>query len=72
MCGGVHVRAHLRSNQNMRAGKRAQHVAADFAPHPGTPHTIRLRGGEEVVVWVRSARIYVCSHHTKRFIVAIT
>jgi DDE superfamily endonuclease len=72
MFGGVQVLAQIRSNQHIRAGKRAQHVADYFATHPGTPHTIRIRGGEEVVVWVRSARLYVCSHKTKRFIVAIT
>ena len=71
MFGGVHVLSQIRSNQNIRAGKRAQHVADYFAAHPGTPHTIRIRGGEEVVVWVSSARLYVCSHKTKRFIVAI-
>jgi hypothetical protein len=31
----------------------------------------RIRGGEERVVLVRSARLYVCAHKTKRFIVAI-
>ena len=46
-------------------------MADYFATHPGTPHAIRIRGGEEVMVWVNSARLYVCSHHTKRFIVAI-
>ena len=71
MFGGVQVLSQIRSNQNIRAGKRAQHVADSFATHPGTPHTIRIRGGEEVVVWVSSARLYVCSHKTKRFIVAI-
>jgi DDE superfamily endonuclease len=71
MFGGVQVLSQSRSNQNIRAGQRAQHVAAYFATHPGTPHTICIRGGEEVVVWVRSARLYVCSHKTKRFIVAI-
>jgi hypothetical protein len=69
--GGVQVLSQIRSNQNMRAGKREQPVADYFATHPGTPHTIRIRGGEEVVVWVSSARLYVCSHKTKRFIVAI-
>jgi hypothetical protein len=71
MFGGVQVLSHIRSNQNIRAGKRVQHVADYFATHPGTPHTIRIRGGEEVVVSVSSARLYVCSHKTKRFIVAI-
>jgi hypothetical protein len=71
MFGGVQVLSQIRSNQNIRAGKREQHVADYFATHPGTPHTIRIRGGEEVLIWVSSARLYVCSHKTKRFIVAI-
>ncbi len=69
--GGVQVISQIRSNQNIRVGKREQHVADYFATHPGTPHRIRIRGGEEVVVTVGSARLYVCSHTTKRLIVAI-
>ena len=46
-------------------------MADYFATHPGTPHTIRIRGGAERVALVGSARLYVCAHHTKRFIVAI-
>ncbi len=63
--------AKIRSNQNIRLGKRAQHVADYFATHPGTPQRIRIRGGEAVMVMVSSARLYVCSHKTKRFVVAI-
>ncbi len=69
--GGVQVLSQIRSNQNIRVGKREQHVADYFATHPGTPHRIRIRGGEEVIAMVGSARLYVCSHKTKRFIVAI-
>jgi hypothetical protein len=69
--GGVQVLSQIRSNQNIRVGKRAQHVADYFATHPGPPHRIRIRGGEEVIALVGSARLYVCSHKTKRFIVAI-
>jgi hypothetical protein len=69
--GGVQVLSQIRSHQNIRVGQRAQHVADYFATHPGTPHTIRIRGGEAVVVGASSARFYVCSHQTKRFIVAI-
>ena len=69
--GGVQVLSQIRSNQNIRVGKREQHVADYFATHPGTPHRIRIRGGEELVAMVGSARLYVCSHHTKRLIVAI-
>src|SRR6266699_3262647 len=69
--GGVQVLSQIRSNQNIRVGKRTQHVADYFATHPGTPQRLRIRGGQEVVATVGSARLYVCSHHTKRFIVAI-
>src|SRR5216683_5653169 len=69
--GGVQVLSQIRSNQNIRVGKRAQHVADYFATHPGTPHRICIRGGEEVVAMVSSARLYVCSHKTKRFVVAM-
>ena len=69
--GGVQVLSHIRSNQNIRVGNREQHVADYFATHPGTPHRIRIRGGAEVSAMVGSARLYVCSHKTKRFIVAI-
>src|SRR5215813_7085557 len=68
---GGQVLSQIRSNQNIRAGTRDQHVADYFATHPGTPYRIRIRGGEEVVALVRSARLYVCAHKTKRFIVAI-
>jgi hypothetical protein len=68
---GVQVLSQIRSNQNVRVGTRDQHVADYFATHPGTPYRIRIRGGEEVVALVGSARLYVCAHKTKRFIVAI-
>ena len=68
---GVQVLSQIRSNQNIRVGKRDQHVADYFATHPGTPCPIRIRGGEEVAAMVGSARLYVCAHKTKRFIVAI-
>ncbi len=69
--GGVQVISQARSNQNVRVHQREQHIADYFATHPGTPQTIRIRGGDEVVAMVGSARLYVCSHQTKRFIVAI-
>jgi len=71
MFGGIQVISQILSNQHIRVGKREQPVADYFATHPGTPHTIRIRGGDEVVAMVRSARLYVCSHKTKRFIVAM-
>ena len=69
---GVQVISQIRSHQNMRVGTRDQHVADYCATPPGTPYSIRIRGGEEVVAIVGSARVYVCAHQTTRFIVAIT
>jgi hypothetical protein len=69
--GGVQVISQARSNQHIRMHQREQHLADYFAAHPGIPQTIRIRGGDERVVIVRSARLYVCSHQTKRFIVAL-
>jgi hypothetical protein len=71
MFGGVQVIAPIRSHQNVRLQKREQPVADYFANHPGTPHTLRIRGGQEVVAIVGSARLYVCSHHPKRFVIAL-
>ena len=69
--GGVQVISQARSNQNIQVHQREQHLTDYFAAHPGTPQTIRIRGGDERVAMVRSARLYVCAHKTKRFIVAI-
>ena len=69
--GGVQVISQVRSNQHIRVHKREQHVADYFATHPGTPQNIRIRGGEEVVAIVASARLYLCAHNTKRFIIAL-
>ena len=72
LCSGGQVLSHIRSHQHMRVGKRDQHVADDCATHPGTPSSIRIRGGDEVVAMVGSARLSVCAHKTTRCIVAIT
>jgi DDE superfamily endonuclease len=69
--GGVQVISQLRSNQRVRVHKRELHVADYFATHPGTPQQIRIRGGDEMVAIVGSARLYVCAHHTKRFVIAL-
>src|SRR6476469_4115282 len=71
MFGGVQVISQIRRHQKGRLQKREQNISDYFAPHPGTPHTIRIRGGQEVVAIVGSARLYVCAHKTKRFIVAL-
>jgi hypothetical protein len=71
MCGGVQVISQIRSKQKVRLHKRAQNVNDSFATHPGTRHTIRIRGGQEIVALVGSARVDVWAHNTKRFVVAL-
>ena len=44
MFGSVQVLSQIRSNQNIRAGTREQHVADYFSPIPGTPHPIPSGG----------------------------
>ena len=61
----------IRSTHNVRVDQPAQHVADYFATPPGTPPTIRSRGGEESIASIGSARLEVCSHKTKRGLVAI-
>jgi hypothetical protein len=60
-----------RSKPNMRAHKRAPHVADDVATHPGPPQNLRLRGGEAVVAIVARARVDRCAHNTTRVILAL-
>jgi hypothetical protein len=67
----VQVISQIRSTQKIRLHKREQPVSDYFATHPGTPKSLRIRGGQEIAALVGSARLYVCSHKTKRFIVAL-
>jgi hypothetical protein len=69
---GVHVITQVRSHQNIRGDTREPHVAASVATQPGTPQTIRLRGGDEMVAMGGRARVSGCAHHPKRVIMALT
>ena len=68
---GIQVVSQLRSNQNIRYRTQTRSVQDYFSTHPGVEQTIRLRGGESRTVWVSSARLPVCAHKTKRFVLAL-
>ncbi len=68
--GGVQVISQLRNNQNIRFRNRTLSVAQYFARYPGVPQALRIRGGETVSVMVSSARLHVCAHGQKRFVIA--
>ena len=71
LCGGVQVVSQLRGNQKVRFRNRELSLPVFFERYPGVPQTIRLRGGEPVEVIVSSARLHVCAHGKKRFVIAL-
>lgn len=69
--GGIQVISQLRLDQNVLFMKRKTTVEHYFAKHPGTPQPITIRGGKQVSAIIGSARLHVCAHGKKRFVVAL-
>ena len=69
--GDVQVICKLKKSQNLRFRGKTINLTTFFTRYPGVKQTIRLRGGDEVTVWVSSARVHVCAHGKKRFVVAL-
>jgi hypothetical protein len=67
----VQVVSELRNNQNVRYKNKQMHVSKYFAKHPGTPFKVRIRAGAEIGTAIGSARLYVCAHGKKRFVIAL-
>lgn len=65
------VISQLKNNQLVRFRTKTMTVEAFFARHPGIPETITIRGGKVVTITMSSARLYVCAHKIKRFVIAI-
>lgn len=71
LCGGAQTVSQLRRNQKVRFRGLELSLPAFFTRYPGIPQTIRIRGGEPVEVMVSSARVHVCAHGKKRFVIAL-
>lgn len=71
LCGEVQAVSQLRGNQKLRFRNRELSLSAFFQRYPGVPQSIRIRGGEPVEVIVSSARVHVCAHGKKRFVIAL-
>ena len=69
--GGVQVISKLKKSQNLRFQGKTMKLTTLFTRYPGVKQTIRIRGGDEVTVWVRGIRVHVCAHGKKRFVVAL-
>lgn len=65
------VISQIRSNQKVIFRQKEYAVEDYFSKRPGTPVKIAIRGGQEVTALVNSARLYVCAHHKKRFVIAL-
>jgi len=69
--GGVQVISQLKENQNILFRNRKISVKKYFESHPGVKQQVMIRGGEKVTVTVGSARLQVCAHDKKRFVIAL-
>jgi hypothetical protein len=69
--GGIQVISQIRSNQKISYRNKDMAVEEYFSKYPGTIQKIKVRGGKEMNVTVGSARLYVCSHDKKRFVIAL-
>lgn len=69
--GCIQVISQIRSNQNICYRNKNMPVEKYFTRYPGTVQKIRIRGGKEVNVTVGSARLHVCAHSKKRFVIAL-
>jgi hypothetical protein len=70
-CGGAQTISPLRGNQKVRFRGRERPLSAFFGADPGVPQPIRRRGGEAIAVTVSRARVPVCAHGKKRFVMAL-
>lgn len=66
----IQVISKLRKNQNIRYRGKKMAIKEYFRKRLGARYRVKVRGGEEKIITVCSARLYVCSHKKKRFIIA--
>lgn len=69
--GGIQVISQIRRNQLIRFRNRKMSVNDYFTIFPGHEQTIRVRGGDPIKVNIGSARLHVCAHEKKRFVIAL-
>ena len=68
---GVQVISQLKCKQNVCHRNRKQCVNKYFASYPGVPQMLSIRGQEPIIATVGSARLEVCAHGQKRFVIAL-
>lgn len=68
---GVQVISQIRANQLIHFRGKKRSVENYFASFPGTDQIIQVRGGDQVLANIGSARLKVHSHGKKRFVIAL-
>jgi hypothetical protein len=68
---GVQVVSQIKKNQNIMFRGKKIAVEQYFSSYQGTKKKIAIRGGKQENVTVGSARLHVCSHGKKRFVIAL-
>lgn len=67
----VQTISQVKSNQNILLRGKKVRIDDYFSKHPGVKQKIKIRGGKEVTATIGGARLHLCAHNKKRFIVAI-
>jgi len=71
LTGNAQVVSQIRANQNILIGKNKKAVKSYFKSRHPIKTLIKVRGGKEVSVYIDSARLFVCAHKKKRFVIAL-
>lgn len=69
--GGIQVISQLKLDQNVLFRKKKMTVEQFFQRYPGIPQKIAIRGDKQVSAIIGSARLHVCAHGKKRFVIAL-
>jgi len=69
--GKVQVISQIKCNQNIRYRNGKKCVKDFFSSYSCVSQRISIRGGGEVNAVIGSARLHVCSHKTKLFVIAL-
>jgi hypothetical protein len=72
LCGEAQTVSQLRANQKIRFRGKERSLSDFFRLYPSVKQRLRVRGGtEEIEIRVSSARVQVCAHGKKRFVIAM-
>jgi len=69
--GKIQMISQMKSNQNISYKNKEISVSRYFSSYPGISQKLVIRGGEEINCIIGSARLHVCAHREKRFVIAM-